>query len=494
MTDSWPPPSPEGETPYVISPSADVLAAEAPSRHVGRWIAAGGSAVAVAVLATGGFVAYGALSGGGTQADTFVPANAVAYVELDLNPPASQKINAVRLLHKLPKSDLDSTSDDYRDLLLSAVFSKDDTVNYDKDIKPWLGDRAAVAVLPSSAGGTTPDVEGVFQVSDEAAFKAAAPTLFKDSGGYVLRDGFVIVSDDTDIATRISDSASNADLASDSDYVLDTKNLGDRIVTGWYDESRLGGLLPSQVSTLSPALSGQLKGRATFAVHVEPNAVELVANATGTAATASGNARLLGTLPSNTVAAVEVTGFGANIGAQWSQLLKSLSAEGISPDQFLGTYEKQFGLKLPADLETLLGSDTVAAVTADSGKPSYGYLAVTDPAKAKDLVDRLTPLVSQFGIPKPIVTANGIAIGTSPTWAKDATSGNLGDSAEFKDALPDYATAQFAAYVDVAGAEKLDQVGGSGVRAVQNAGVEAVGITSTTDGTTSHLRVRVTIK
>jgi hypothetical protein len=56
------------------------------------------------------------------------------------------------------------------------------------------------------------------------------------------------------------------------------------------------------------------------------------------------------------------------------------------------------------------------------------------------------------------------------------------------------ATAQFAAYVDFTGADKLGIVGGPVIRSAQSAGVEALGITSTSDGTTSHLRVRLTIK
>ena len=51
---------------------------------------------------------------------------------------------------------------------------------------------------------------------------------------------------------------------------------------------------------------------------------------------------------------------------------------------------------------------------------------MTDPAKAASLAKRLTPLFARFGVPPAEATANGIAWGTSPTWAKDATSGNLG--------------------------------------------------------------------
>jgi Protein of unknown function (DUF3352) len=496
MSDDLTPQVPE--PPYVISPSSDILASQQPPSppRWGRRLAVGGAGLAVLALAGGGFAAYGALSGGGTQPEKFVPANAVAYVELDLNPPVSQKVNAVRLLHKLPKSSLKTTSDNYKDLLLSAAFSSDKEINYATDIDPWLGDRIAVAVLPPVAGGQ-PTVEAVLQVKDEAAFKRAAPKLFKDNdGGYVLRDGFAIVSQDSDLAQRVSDAAAKSDLADDADYNLDTKDLGDRVVTGWYDASRLIGILPK--ATLTPALAQDLKGRGTLAVHVEANAVELVVNQTGGLTSTSGHAALIPKLPTDTVAALEVTGAGANVVKQWDQVLQSLSATGVNVTSMINTYEHQYNLKLPDDLGTLLGTDTLAAVTVAKADqtPAFGYLAVTDKAKAQELLGRLSPTLSHLGAPLPTVTGDRIAWGTSPTWAKDAGSGDLGGSAIFKDALPDVASAQFAVYVNLGTASGLGaaQALGGAVASVQDVGLQALGITATTDGATSHLRIRVTVK
>src|SRR4051794_9382343 len=206
MTDDSMTPAPEGAYPaYVISPTPDILGNPAPApRRWGRIAVVGAAGVAVLAVAGGGFAAYGALSGGGTQPETFVPSTAVAYVELDLNPPASQKINTVRLLHKLPRGTVKATGNDYRELLLSAAFSHGH-VNYQRDVDPWLGDRAAVAVLPPVAGGVEPTAEAVLQVKDAKMFAKVAPRLFKgdDSGGYVLADGYVVISEDADLAKRI---------------------------------------------------------------------------------------------------------------------------------------------------------------------------------------------------------------------------------------------------------------------------------------------------
>ena len=75
-------------------------------------------------------------------------------------------------------------------------------------------------------------------------FAKVAPRLFKgdDPGGYVLLDGYVVISDDADLAKRIVADAAKSDLAHDPDYTLDTKDLGDRVVTGWYDLKRAASL------------------------------------------------------------------------------------------------------------------------------------------------------------------------------------------------------------------------------------------------------------
>ena len=59
----------------------------------GALVVGGGTAFAVTTL-----------SGGGAQPDEVLPGNAIAYVRMDIDPSAGQKIAAVRLLRKLPRS------------------------------------------------------------------------------------------------------------------------------------------------------------------------------------------------------------------------------------------------------------------------------------------------------------------------------------------------------------------------------------------------------
>src|SRR4051794_31554643 len=86
------------------SGSPDVLAAEPPERSPRRapWALVGGIAVLVLALVGGVTYAVGALSGGGSQPDDALPTGAFAYVSLDLDPSAAQKIDAFRFLRTFP--------------------------------------------------------------------------------------------------------------------------------------------------------------------------------------------------------------------------------------------------------------------------------------------------------------------------------------------------------------------------------------------------------
>ena len=134
------------------------------------------AAAAAAVVAVGAG-AYGVvqLLAGGSSPATAVPADAVAYVSLDLDPSAAQKIEAFKILRKFPsiKKELGS-----RDDIRQAVFEeirKDDgcaKLDYARDVEPWIGDRVALAAVPDSRHGAAPMV--VLQVTDQEKARTGA--------------------------------------------------------------------------------------------------------------------------------------------------------------------------------------------------------------------------------------------------------------------------------------------------------------------------------
>ncbi len=121
----------------------------------GKKIIAG---VALAAVAAGGAVAayaYTVLASSGIQPERVLPANTVAFAKLDLDPAAGQKIAAYRLSTKFPSVSKGAADmDDAKDTLLSKFFDKESELDYATDIKPWLGDRVAIAAVPNTTSPT----------------------------------------------------------------------------------------------------------------------------------------------------------------------------------------------------------------------------------------------------------------------------------------------------------------------------------------------------
>lgn len=139
-----------------------------------KVIAAGILAVVAAGIAA---VALGLVGGESDVAD-LVPATALAYVDVSLNPSLSQKRAIADLTGRLP--------DDARKNLTEAIPKGLDSLfdevhlDYEKDVKPWLGDEAAGFVLAAD-----PEPEGALLLATtdpEAALAAARAAVEKDAG------------------------------------------------------------------------------------------------------------------------------------------------------------------------------------------------------------------------------------------------------------------------------------------------------------------------
>src|SRR4051794_30814251 len=121
--------------------SGDILGApEAAPRGAGkgRLAAIGIGVVAVAGIGVGAAFAAGAFGGSSAQPETMVPATAVGYLSVDLDPSLGQKVDALRFLRKFPaaKASLGST-DDLRKWVFEQATQDDDSLSqlsYDRDV------------------------------------------------------------------------------------------------------------------------------------------------------------------------------------------------------------------------------------------------------------------------------------------------------------------------------------------------------------------------
>lgn len=67
-----------------------------------------------------------------------------------------------------------------KDTVLAALLDETD-ISHEKDIRPWLGQRAGAAAYPPSAKGAA-WIAAALQFTDEAAMTAAMTRLAKSEG------------------------------------------------------------------------------------------------------------------------------------------------------------------------------------------------------------------------------------------------------------------------------------------------------------------------
>ncbi|MGH3328544.1 MAG: DUF3352 domain-containing protein [Streptomycetales bacterium] len=434
------------------------------------------TAAVLVVLVAGGTYAVRTLAGGGTQPEEVVPSNALAFTDVDLDPAAGQKIAAVRYLrHFEPFMDELKEEGDIRKTLFEAVADDTDAlrgVSFDEDVAPWLGQRAAVAVLPT-ASGSGPEPVAALQVSDEGEARQGVrhllDTMAENSGqgtaaGLVVRDGYAIVAQSQQVAARASKQAESKSLADDSTFAADMASLGTPgVATSWVDMARLGKQLSRSLpGQLREAASAGYSGRMAYAIRFDAGYAELAGRMFGWkgAPQLSGSApNHISELPQSTVAAYSLTHGDQYVHSAWQRYDRLLQQvqPGISLDELTAQLDAFYGIRLPEDLQTLLGKSFVLALDGrglDGGTPPRAGARVdTDTGDANGVLDRVDRLARDQGIALPFVrrdTERGIILASTRSYAErlDA-SGDLGQQEAFVKAAPGAAKADQALWVDV---------------------------------------------
>lgn len=310
-TPSGPPPSsppPPGPPPTWVPPSAPPMAP--PTEYLGggsapppppgagsggsggggrrkAWIA-GGVTLAV-VAAVGGYVGYQAVFASGPQPAEALPDSTVAYLSVDLDPSGKQKYEALQALQKFPgfseETGLDRDSDLRRELFESiqdAGACPD--VDWGDDIEPWLGNRFGVAAVDlgdDNFEGAPVTPVAVVQISGDedaaedgleklrdcgnvgmgglgmsmdpglAGSTSDEPSSSDEVGGWVVRDGWIVVAPTQDLAEQVSDDAAESPLTDDDDYERWTDAVGDVGILNGYAAPEAGKVLGDALAEFS---------------------------------------------------------------------------------------------------------------------------------------------------------------------------------------------------------------------------------------------------
>jgi ABC-type cobalt transport system substrate-binding protein len=142
---------------------------------------------AIGAVVVGYFFLFGPAT---DRAADLVPKGAVAYASVYLTPSTGQQMKLAALLGKLPGFTQDQASIGTKLDELTQRFAGDAGLDYRTDLRPWLGDEVAIALMSvppttSQVTSATSDVLIVAAVKDQSAADAGLKRLITRSGGQV---------------------------------------------------------------------------------------------------------------------------------------------------------------------------------------------------------------------------------------------------------------------------------------------------------------------
>jgi hypothetical protein len=469
MSDSGP-----GQPEYLGTGAPDATPSRADGTHPGRRRAVVAGAGVAALLAVGAG-AYGVVQflGGGSSPATAVPGSAIGYVSVDLDPSASQKIEAIKILRKFPslrKQLKIGSRDDVRRRLFDEI-SQDGAcskLDYDRDVKPWIGNRVAVAAVPAAGDKVVPLV--ALQVSDQDKARTGLRKLATcDSQDSPMASAFVgdyaLVSEKQSVVDRLAKDAEASPLADDADFKTWMGRTGDPGIVTMYAArdavdvaTRAAHASVGAGGGSDPGTAYEKQLRKAFkdfdgaagVVRFKDGAVEAEFQAKGLgriAGTGSTGGPDVRTLPATTAAVLSLSLPHGWLDSSVSQLKAQAGAGEL--DRLMAEGERRTGLKLPEDVGTLLGdglsvsADSSADLDAlrhdaDPSKLPVGLRLQGDPDKITAVVNKLKTLAGPQGdLVKTDSSGDLVAVGTDPSYlSRLVKEGTLGSQHSFERVVP----------------------------------------------------------
>ena len=471
-----------GRPEYVGSDGPAPLPADGGSRGGARRGLLIAAVVAVVVVVGAGAWAAGQFFAGGSSPASAVPASAIGYVSLDLDPSASQKIEAVKIMRKFPglrKQIKIDSGDDVRRRIVEEITEESGckSLDYDDDVKPWIGERVAVAAVPGSNDRVIPLV--ALQVSDEDAARTGLRALETcDKGGDALAFAFsgdyALITEKQADADAMATSADSSALTDDSDFTTWMARAGDSGIITMYAapnavdvamKAQKAAEVDSLGTTRSPtddyAKAFEGFGGAVGVVRFADGAVEAdfqtkglkSANATG------GSGADAQSLPGTTAAVVSLALKDGWLDGQVDRIKSLVGAEQY--DELIAQGEQQTGLSLPDDIETLLGDGLTVSLDSsadlgslrsspDPASVPAGVRIKGDAAEITRILDQLKKVAGPQGdVVKVSSSGDTVSVGTDPAYVeKLLEKGDLGSEASFRDVVPEADRASGVVYLN----------------------------------------------
>ena len=429
----------------------------------------------------------------GNEPDTntvakFLPANALGFVSVAIDPSTDQKANLFSMSRHLPEGVQAKDVDGVKDKLITDLL-EDSDLDYEADVKPWLGAEAAVAVLPSPNATHIPIVVAALKTKDEKKTEDALKKAGLEANTYRFMDDYVfLVSKDQvaenegakaldAVASVVDDGADK--LADAARYKGSLEALhGEHIVLGWVDtpgavaEGRaayeankeeadssiedfgalggLGSILGSGNSSDDATVddtfdelqkAADKTGTSAFEVYIDDRQI-VMESATEKAAPKEGDTSdrtIMNGLPGDTIFAFDTANTGKGLNALLDYIDKTAAESGNADS---GVDNTAPSLR---DLAGAIGNEGVLAVGSLAGLgendiPDIGYVVdVRDEAAATAALKGLAGELGDLGIEATPITGiegTGFSFTQAATPSQDPYADENFDSGAFYDDEP----------------------------------------------------------
>ncbi len=365
-----------------------------------------------------------------------VPDDAALYATVYLQPSTGQRLNLGEVLSKVPgfadTANLDEKLHEIAQRLLGQV-----GVDYEANVRPWLGGQLAVAVTLQD-GGQAPD-SGILLVAVKDLVSArealdrmlgdgvtnrsqyhGVEVIEADGAAYAFLDDLLVIGSSPAAAEAAldADAGRRPSLAADSSFRAAMRRLPeDHLAAAYLDLRRAG--------TIGAALNGY--STLGLAVVVEPNALR----ATGTAPFDAGSATELSRqqfalssepssltdwMPADTEAEVVLYGLAQSIGALEQQVGTNPDFSGASTaiTQLRALAALGLGIDLDTDVLPLVDREAAAAARGLGTDRAGAILLLrpSDPDAAAAALSRMRDAVTAHGASASTREMAGVAITT----------------------------------------------------------------------------------
>ena len=459
-----------------------------------RAIVLGGVVATAVVVGGAAWAATSFFATGAQPAEALPGATTVAYASIDLNPSGSQKVEAIRTLRKFPgldeQMDFDA-DDDLREQLFAELTESGECegLDFERDIDPWLGSRAAMAGVEGADEEVVP--VGVIQVTDAEKAEDGMTNFVRVCGGddedasaetgpWTIEGDWMVVGEDHETVEGVVEAAGEGSLADDDDFTRWTGEAGDPGIVSVYvaaeaaahfdDVFASSGMffgpaaLPGDPTSSMTGAIEDFEGMA-MTVRFDDGALEVESAASANQDMQEFFASTVGldlvaSLPEDTVAAL---GIGLQDG--WvdaiAEQIAAAEGEGTTVEDLYAEASEATGLDIPGDLEKLFGEGMTVALgdgidpdaLANGGvlELPIGLKIKSDPDDVRSVLDKIEPQLGpdEQGLLESAESDDHVALSPDDTFReKLAEDGSLGDNEVFEDLVGDSGDAQAVVFVN----------------------------------------------